>query len=337
LKKTKLILGFILSLSFLALVGCSYFETGTENSTKDESIPVTVETVTKGSLKKQILLGGLLEPRSEVFISAKNPTSRILYKTVETGDLVQAGDTVIVMDGRDLDLQLEQARLAYERNLSLFEAGAVSSIALEQLKYNLDMLELQQENLILTTPISGIIAKAEAVEGQLAGSMPLVSVVDISSLRLTIQVGEANIAKIVAGQELEIAIPSVERKYKGRVISVAPQLDSVTKAYPVEIELVNEEGLIKGGMYAEVGLIVEQKNDVLRIPQNAVLKEGQDKIVFVAEADQAVLRKVETGLAIGDMVEIKAGLLGGESLIVEGQYAVREGSMLKVTPRGTAQ
>jgi multidrug efflux pump subunit AcrA (membrane-fusion protein) len=121
------------------------------------------------------------------------------------------------------------------------------------------------------------------------------------------------------------------------VISVAPQIDSVTKAYPVEIELVNEEGLIKGGMYAEVGLIVEQKNDVLRIPQNAVLKEGQDKIVFVAEADQAVLRKVETGLAIGDMVEIKAGLLGGESLIVEGQYAVREGSMLKVTPRGTAQ
>lgn len=331
--KRKIFMTAALILTLTMLVsGCG--NKPVDESAEVKEIPVTVEPVANGALQKVINLGGLLKPQDEVFLSSKSPAFRILQNTVKIGDEVSAGTPLVIFDSRDIDLQLEQAELNYERNRQLFEAGAVSQAQLEQLKYTLDNLAIQKESLVLTSPINGIVSKSEAVEGQLAGAMALVSIVNIDKLKLQIQVGEANISKIETGDEMQVEVPAVSGQYKGVVTAVSPQIDSATKAYPVTLEINNEDRKIKGGMYAEIPLVVDKRDNIITVPQNAVLDQGQQKVVYIVENNIARMKVVQVGLTLGDEAEIIEGLNEGDQIIVEGQYAVKDGSAVTASLRG---
>lgn len=299
-----------------------------------KKIPVGVVTVKKSSLEKRIPLGGLVQPQDEVALAAKNPSAKILQVPVRVGDSVQAGTPLVIFDSRDTDLQLEQARLNYERNKQLYESGAVSKSQLEQLETTYENLKLQKEYLTLTSPVDGLVSSVSAVEGQLAGATALVSVVNINKVKLQVQVGEANINKLKLGEEMEVSVPAASGEpFTGVVTIIAPQMDSRTKAYPVTLEIPNEEALIKGGMYAEVQLTTERKDGVITVPQYAVIDSEQQKVVYVVESDTAKMREVKLGLTLGDQAEVVEGLAEGEMLIVEGQYGVKDGSAVAPTAR----
>lgn len=331
--KRRIIVTIALVLAITVLIsGCGNKQASEPVEAK--KIPVTIEPVKKGSLEKIINLGGLLEPQDEISLSSKSPTFRVIQNTVKIGDEVSIGTPLVIFDSRDIDLQLEQAELNYERNRQLFETGAVSKTQLEGLKYTLDNLRIQKEGLIITSPINGIVAKSEAVEGQLAGSMTLVSIVNIDKLKLHVQVGEANISKLEIGEEMHVLVPAVSGEYSGVVTSIPPQIDSMTKAYPVLLEINNEKREVKGGMYAEIALVVERRENIITVPQNAILEQEQQKVVYIVENDTVKMKAVKVGLTLGDKAEILEGLNEGEMLIVEGQYGVKDGSLVSASLRG---
>jgi RND family efflux transporter MFP subunit len=301
-------------------------------------IPVTVEVVHKNSLEKTIPLGGLLRAQEEVFIAAKNPAFKITDVLVEIGDYVTSGTPLVLFDARELDLQLEQAQLAYQRNMELYEIGAVSKYQLEQTENAVKNLELQKENCILLSTINGVVASVTAVEGQLAGGIPLVSIVDIDNLELPIQVGETYISKLKKGTQMEVHVPAVEEEtFSGVITLIPPQINAQTKAYPVTVTLSNKKGLLKDGMYGEVCLVIERKEDILVIPRYAVVDLEEKQVVYVVENDIAKMHEVELGLTLGDQAEVVKGLNEGERLVVEGQYALKDGSPVIPMTRGESK
>ena len=325
----------LIMISFMFTIsGCASKEAA-DTAAGEKKIPVAVETVKRDKLEKTILLGGLMAPQDEVFLAAKIPSYRILSVPVQVGDPVSRGTPLVILDSRELDLQLEQARLNYERSKELYEAGALAKSQLEQAENTLENLKLQKENAVITSPLQGVVASVTAAEGQLAGAAPLVSVVNIDKLKLTVQVGEANISRLEKGGELAVRVPAASAEhYSGVVSSVAPRIDPVTKAYPVTLEVVNEDGTLKGGMYGEIELEIDSKENVIVVPQYAIVDYEQKKVVYIVKNDTARMKEVEVGLTLGDRAEIVSGLAGGEQLIVEGQYAVRDGSLVSVTARG---
>lgn len=324
---------FVILLVILLLsAGCGKKE---EVAAEIKKIPVTTVTVTRGSLEKSIHLGGLLQPIDDVALTAKNPAAKIANISVEVGDIVSAGTPLVIFDSRDIDIQLNQTALDYERNKQLYEAGALSKAQMELSANALESLRLQKENLILTSPVNGIVASVSGVEGQLAGAAPLVNVVNISKLKLLVQVGEAHIAKIQKGQEITVEIPASERNLTtGLVTTTAPHMDPRTKAYPVTLEIDNMDNLIRGGMYGEVKLLIDRKEGILVIPQFAILDQEQKKIVYVVENDQAVQKEIKVGLVIDDKAEVTEGLQEGEILIIEGQYGIKDGSPVASNLKG---
>lgn len=296
-----------------------------------KKIPVSVEKVKTGLLEKTIPLGGLLQPIEEVYLASKNPAAKIARIPVNVGDLVQTGTPVVIFDSRDLDIQYNQAQVDYDRNKQLYEAGAISQYQFEQMQNALDNLSLQKENLMLTSPVNGIISSVAAVEGQLAGASPLVSVVNISKLKLQVQVGENYVNKMQVGGEMAVSIPSVTTEpIPGIITSVAPNIDPKSKTYPITLEIANTDSLIKGGMFGEVQLLTEKKEGVIVIPQFAILDQEQKKFIFIVENEEAKRREIKVGLTLGDRAEIIEGLKEGEMLVVEGQYGLKDGSA--VTP-----
>lgn len=327
-KRVYTMIGILLVVSLLA-VGCGKKE---EAAAEIKKIPVTTVTVTKGNLEKSIPLGGLLQPIENVTLTAQNPGAKIAHIPVQVGDMVSTGTPLVIFDSRDIDIQLNQTALDYERNKQLFEAGALSKAQLEQTANTLENLKLQKEHLLLTSPVNGIVASVSGVEGQLAGAGSLVNIVNISKLKLEVQVGEVHIAKIERGREMTVEIPASEGKQtKGIVTTIAPHMDVKTKAYPVTLEIDNQDNLIRGGMYGEVQLLIDRKEDILIIPQFAILDQEQKKIVYVVESDQAVKKEIKAGLTIDDKAEVTEGLKEGEILIVEGQYGIKDGSPVSST------
>lgn len=332
--KTKETVLLIFLMICLAAAGCSNKAVNTTGA-GEKKIPVSVETVQKGNIEKYILLGGLLSPREEVALASKNPALKVVAVPVRVGERVAANTPLVYFDSREINIQIGEAELNYERTSQLFEAGAVSKYQLEQLETALENLRLQKENMSLLSPINGVVASVAAVEGQLAGAMALVTVVDIDTLKLQVQVGEANIGKLKLGEEMQVSIPAAsEELYTGTITTIAPHIDARTKAYPVTMEIVNDSMAVKGGMYGEVRLAVDSREDVLVVPQYAVLDYEQKKIVYAVENEKAVLREVKLGMTIGNEAEIVSGLSAGETIIVEGQYGVKDGSAVSATARG---
>ncbi len=334
-KRLILVLTIVIMLS-VVLTGCKTQEKKQETIEPEvQKIPVAVESVQLGTLEKTIPLGGLLKAQEEVFVVAKSPVFKIVDVLVEVGDYVTEGTPLVIFDSRELDLQLGQAQLAHERNQELYAIGAVSKLQLEQSETALENLQIQKENCSLLSPLNGIVASVAAIEGQLAGSTPLISIVDIDCLELEIQVGEAYINKLKKGAQMEVSVPAVsEEKFKGVIMIIPPQIDPRTKAYPVTLSVPNNKGLLKDGMYGEVQLVTERKENVLVIPQYAVVDFEQKQVVFVVESDLAKMREVELGLTLGERAEVVKGLSKGEMLIVEGQYGVKDGSSVAPLARG---
>jgi len=334
-KRIVLVCTLIVSLC-LVLVGCG--NEGTEQTMGESEvlkIPVAVEVSQKNTLEKTIPLGGLLQAQEEVFIASKSPAFKTTDVLVEVGDYVTNGTPLVLFDSRELDLQLEQAQLAHQRNLELYEIGAVSKYQLEQTENAIKNLELQKENCVLLSTINGVVASVTAVEGQLAGGTPLVSIVDIDNLELPIQVGETYISKLKKGTRMEVHVPAVEEEtFSGVITMIPPQINAQTKAYPVTLTLSNGKGLLKDGMYGEVSMVIERKEDILVIPSYAVVDMEEKQVVYVVENELAMMREVELGLTLGDQTEVVKGLNEGETLVVEGQYALKDGSPVIPMMRG---
>lgn len=340
-KRRNGFMGGLLILLCLILAGCGAQGATGQNATAEpevKKIPVTVEVIHKGTLEKKIPLGGLLKAQEEVFIMSKNPAFRITEVPVKVGDYVSRGAPLVSFDSRELDLQLEQAELAHQRNQELFLVGAVSKFQLEQTENALQNLQLQKENCVLSSTISGVVASVNATVGQLAGSAPLVSIIDIDKLDLEIQVGETYISNLQTGTQLEVSVPAVaDEIFYGVIKTIAPQLDARTKAYPVTLSIANGQKLLKDGMYGEVRLATERQEDVLVIPRYAVVDVEDKQVVYIVENDTAKMREVELGLTLGDEAEVVQGLNEGEMLVVEGQYALKDGSPVAPMARGESK
>ncbi|MDD2401231.1 MAG: efflux RND transporter periplasmic adaptor subunit [Clostridia bacterium] len=334
-KKRVAITLSVIMFMFVTLAGCNSNKDEANKQVEEKKIPVTVETVHRETLEKKIPLGGLLQPEEEVIFAAKNPAFKIMSVPVEVGNYVLSGTPLVVFDTRDIDLQLNQAQLAYDRNKQLYEINAISKFQLEQSEIGLENLKLQKENGVLTSTVNGIVSSVSAVEGQLAGGAPLVAVVNIDSLDLEVQVGEAYISELQQGSKMDVSVAAVsEKPFRGVITNIAPQVDSRTKAYPVTLNINNRNRLIKGGMYGEIEMLVEKRENILTIPQYAVLDYENKYIVYVIEDERAKMREIQLGLTLGEKAEVLQGLSEGEQLIVEGQYGVKDGSLVAPTIRG---
>jgi RND family efflux transporter MFP subunit len=315
-------------------------------------IPVAVQETAYQSMEKTVIFGGLLTPSDQVGIMGGGAGSKLERILVKVGDRVSKGQTVAIMDQRDLQLtltnleiQISQVQLNLERNRALEETGAVTRVQVEQMEDQLKQLEiqkesiaLQQERMAVTAPISGIVDTVIASEGQLASAQTVIgTIVNIDTLEFKVDVGENYIQGVRQGSVMQVRIPSMnDMTVDARITSVPPNINPATKAFSVTMEIDNADNALKGGLYAETSLVVDRRDDVITAPQYALLEVDQNKIVYVVEDGVARRREVEVGLTLGDTAEIISGLSEGEQIVVEGQYSLADGAAVLVTSRGEA-
>ncbi len=179
--------------------------------------------------------------------------------------------------------------------------------------------------LTLRAPSAGTITRDEFRLGQhVTAGTPLLQIVDESSVWVEVKLPQERLRQIRAGQSARVSIRGTERAYPARVVAIHHRLDATTRTVGVRLEAENPDDVLHPGMFvtAEIEIGTDGPPQLL-LPAQAVQRQGQERIVFVEEANgRFERREVEVGEPVMGMLPVRAGLEAGENVVVEGAFVL---------------
>lgn len=323
-------------------------------------VPVTVEEIATATVEDRIVTTGTL--RAPELVTLPVMTAGLLMieqgpnGRLAEGDHVRAGDLIGVITGEDVRLAtrreaaLQRLRTA-ERNLeattTLYEQDLVTvsqfgqdQNAYEEAKLEYDRsLHTENSNKIIT-PIDGVILTlARDSNGQPMANGQMVnqgqSIAQIAPLDFLVAdvdlVGR-DIARVHVGQEARASNHAWEQlNFPGSVLRLAPTINESTRALRAEVQITNEDGLLRPGMFVEVTMVSERRNEVPVVSRRSLTERGGRRVVFVLNGQRAEQREVQLGLGDDNVVEIRSGVEVGESVVVLGLETLSDQMPVRVT------
>ena len=158
-------------------------------------------------------------------------------------------------------------------------------------------------------------------------SRGILSLHDIDTVRVLIEVVEKDIPLITIGQKAELRAEAYpDQVFEGTVTRIVQALNRATRTMTVEIDLPNKDRRLKGGMFARVEVMVGTHRNAVQIPIDAVSRLEETQYVFVVREGKAQRVNVEIGARKENRVEIIKGLSGDEAVIVSGKDLVHDGT-----------
>ena len=153
---------------------------------------------------------------------------------------------------------------------------------------------------------------------------------DTDSIKLEFTIPEAYLSSLEIGMTIEAASAVYpDRSFSGTVTSVDSRVDTTTRSLTVIARIPNNENLLKPGMFLTVAL-EKERDDVLLIPEEALVPRQGRQFVFIIEEGRAVEKQVELGIRSPGLAEVRSGLAVGDVLITEGMQKVRSGAAVEI-------
>jgi Cu(I)/Ag(I) efflux system membrane fusion protein len=179
---------------------------------------------------------------------------------------------------------------------------------------------------------AGVVRELNIREGMFVEpSTDTMSLVDLSSVWVIVDVFAQQSNWAAVGQQAEMRLPSFPGKvWRGTVDYIYPSLDPTTRALKLRLQFDNPDEQLRPNSYAEIAILLGPTPDVLSIPRAAVIRTEDEQRVIVALGEgRFAPRRVQTGIEVGEEVEIKQGLVKGEEVVVSGQFLIDSESSLK--------
>ena len=192
------------------------------------------------------------------------------------------------------------------------------------------------ENFPIYSNVRGVVSKIMVEEGDyIKTGSPLVKVANLGSVWAIFDAYESQLGLFEKGQTLQITTRSYpDETFSATVSFVSPLLNNRTRTLEVRAELDNEKGLLKPGMFvqAKIEMSKNEKDEVLTIPESAVLWTGQRSLVYV-QPDPSTsifeMREVELGNLSNGSYAINLGLEPGELVVAKGTFTVDAAAQLQ--------
>jgi len=264
--------------------------------------------------------------------------AQLQFKVAQAGlESAKANLDLIKKGAREEDIkvveaQVEQTQASLKNLESLKEAKSWEAkikgvqAQAEQAEVALGLAKIRLEDCTIKAPISGIISKRFVDVGAMVGpTQPLVSIVDIDTVKLLTHVSDEDLDKVKLTQEVEVKVGTyLNRSYQVKEINISPVMDPLSRKIEVKINISNPDYLLKPGMFPKIKLWGEKKN-VLLVPKGAVVKKEGKEQVFVVRDNRAYLQKVIVGLEKDGLVQIMKGLKEGDQVVISGQIDLNSG------------
>ena len=185
---------------------------------------------------------------------------------------------------------------------------------------------------IIRAPFSGWVSLRTVSPGAIVtAGTPIATVSDLSQIKLDFTVPETRLSSLSEGQTIEAKSAAYpDRAFRGKVATIDPVIDPVTRAVRVRAILPNPDKTLKPGMLLTVGVLTKER-EVLAVPELSVVGDGEERFVYLAGEDGKAKRvPVKTGSRQAGMVEILEGLTPGQPVVTEGVVKLSDGVPITV-------
>lgn len=192
----------------------------------------------------------------------------------------------------------------------------------------------------IRAPFEGIVTSRRVDKGHYVqpsgGTNSLLTVVRAEVVRVFIDVPELEAPLVDAG---DVAVITAQadggRQIEGKVTRTGWTLDAANRSLQTEIDLPNEKGLLRPGMYATASILLDQRDDALAIPVTALVREAGGDFCYCVKDGKTVRTRVALGLRSGSEYEILDGLHGDELVVLAHAESLRDGEPVQVLdPQG---
>jgi membrane fusion protein (multidrug efflux system) len=165
----------------------------------------------------------------------------------------------------------------------------------------------------------------------------IVNLEQIDPLKADFRVAESYLGAVRPGQRIELGVDAFPgQAFTGEVYAIDPLIDESGRSILLRARLPNPEHVLRPGLFARVTLVLNERENAIQVPEQALVPQGQDQFVFKVVDGKAAFTKVEVGIRREGMVEITAGLGPKDEVVTAGQLKIRDGAEIAPLPRTEA-
>ncbi|MDO5759511.1 MAG: efflux RND transporter periplasmic adaptor subunit [Bacteroidota bacterium] len=336
MKKNIIKILSIITLSSLFATSCS--DKKTENQGEQAS-KVQVETAVMQELDQVYDFTSTVEAKYKNYISSAGGT-RIEKIYVEVGDRVTKGQTLVKMENTSVataQTQLDNLGVELARVKALYQSGGASKQQVDQAQVQYDVakknIQNLKENITLTSPINGVVTLRNFDNGDVAGTSPILQVMQISPVKLKFSVNESLYSKVKLGMQVTAKVEVFgEEEFKGKISLISPTIDPDSRTFYVEAEFTNANQRLRPGMFGRAELNLGRANTIV-VSDKAVIKQNgtNDKYIFIVTANNTLeYRKISVGKRLGDKYAILEGVNEGEKVVVSDHNKLKNGAKVVI-------
>ena len=276
---------------------------------------------------------------------------------IQVGQTVKEGQLLFSIDPTDITGQIRQAQSAslqakaaladakadYERFSTLYKQQSVTRQQFEKMKLQ---YEVAQQNVSaaeagleqargqmryaeVKAPFNGVVVQKLAVAGDLAApGNPVLILENRQLMSVQVEVSSDLYRLLALGDAAMVTIEGQPQPFKATIANLVGAANPITRTHTVKLSLTGSPAGINSGAFARVAFNRGERNTLL-VPKTAVQTRGGITGVFIVGDDQiARFRMVRTGLAQGDAVEIQAGVVAGEQVLITSRQTALNGDRI---------
>jgi HlyD family secretion protein len=213
---------------------------------------------------------------------------------------------------------------------------ALAAAKVAQAQQHLATLDAQLGYATIRSPITGIVTDQFQYEGEFAAAGgKLVSIADISQVIVKAPFADTVASLLKVGDPATVLpTDSSGEEMKGQISLLGRSSDPTNRTVEVWVTLANDAGRLRANGAAQITIAANSKNDAIVVPASAVTLEAtianEGTVMVVDDKSIAHETKVTIGIRNSDMMEIASGLKGGETVVIEGNYALPDGAKVEI-------
>jgi len=312
-------------------------------------------------LSVELAMPGTVQAFNQATVRSKL-SAEVRRLPVREGDRVAAGQVIAEFDTAQLRNQLAERQATLESaratlaqtertrasNAQLVKQSFISqnafdtaddafraqAAAVQAAEAQVAQTQLLLSDAVVRAPIAGQVAKRFVQPGEkVPFDAPLLHIVDLSRLEVQAQAPVADVARIAEGAEVEVEIEGLAgRPYPGRIDRINPTTEAGSRMIAVYILLPNDDGRLRGGMFAQVRLQIGGEAAVPSLPVTAVQDDRGQRYVWIIADGKLARRNVGTGVRDERLqrIEITSGLTEAEQVIGTKFDNLREGMLANI-------
>jgi membrane fusion protein (multidrug efflux system) len=314
-------------------------------------MPVEATAVLQESISKEVSAVGTLHA-DEAVVIASEIAGRVVDIGFAEGEPVRTGQVLLRLDAsvQRAELARTKASLAlsaanFQRAEALLQDAAIAkrerdeAYAQWQLdEANLLLSEAQLAKTELRAPFNGVVGLRNVSAGSyLRPGDAIATLSAVDPIKVDFRIPEGFARHLRKGQAIKVTVDAVPGKaFAGQIYAIDPRIDADGRSVLLRARVTNPQRLLNPGMFARVALALEERPTALLVPEEAIIAQGAQPLVYKVVAGLVEAAPVTIGLRQQGKVEILEGVQAGDTVITAGHLKVRPGMAVTVLPTVTA-